>query len=63
MLNDFRCGNCNRLLAQVGAFSEVQVKCTRCGTFNHLKAPSLSLSPVSDFRAARLRAPSIITDR
>lgn len=38
---EVRCGQCQRKLA-VGAFSVLQIKCPRCGTFNHLKAASLS---------------------
>lgn len=52
MLNDFRCGKCNKLLAQVGEYTRIQVKCARCGTLNHLKAASLCLSPLSETIAA-----------
>ncbi|SFJ12597.1 Mu-like prophage protein Com [Pseudomonas argentinensis] len=48
MLNECRCGNCKRLLARVGAFTELQIKCSRCGTLNHVKASSLEHSPLSD---------------
>ncbi|WP_080266814.1 Com family DNA-binding transcriptional regulator [Pseudomonas syringae] len=51
MLKDFRCGQCKRLLARVGEKTELQIKCSRCGTLNHVKAPSLELSPLSDMKA------------
>ncbi|MEE4093413.1 Com family DNA-binding transcriptional regulator [Pseudomonas viridiflava] len=51
MLKDFRCGQCKRLLARVGEKTELQIKCSRCGTLNHAKAPSLELSPLSDMKA------------
>lgn len=38
MLKDFRCGHCNRLLARMGEHTELQIKCARCGTLNHVKA-------------------------
>ncbi|MBT2340639.1 Com family DNA-binding transcriptional regulator [Pseudomonas fluorescens] len=38
MLRDFRCGHCKRLLARVGENTELQIKCSRCGTLNHGKA-------------------------
>ncbi|WP_434681331.1 Com family DNA-binding transcriptional regulator [Pseudomonas sp. R1-18] len=51
MLKDFRCGQCKKLLARVGGKTELQIKCSRCGTLNHVKAPSLKLSPLSDMKA------------
>ncbi|WP_242003045.1 Com family DNA-binding transcriptional regulator [Vulcaniibacterium tengchongense] len=36
-----RCGECARLLAKAAQFAELQIKCPRCGTLNHLKAASL----------------------
>lgn len=36
-----RCGDCARLLAKAAHFAELQIKCPRCGTLNHLKAQSL----------------------
>ncbi|WP_090209635.1 Com family DNA-binding transcriptional regulator [Pseudomonas asplenii] len=51
MLKECRCGKCKRLLARVGGFTELQIKCSRCGTLNHVKAPSLERSPLSDMRA------------
>ncbi|WP_322615928.1 Com family DNA-binding transcriptional regulator [Pseudomonas sp. BIC9C] len=52
MLRDYRCGNCNRLLARMGECTELQIKCSRCGTFNHVKVKSLERSPTSDSNAA-----------
>ncbi|NMY22817.1 Com family DNA-binding transcriptional regulator [Pseudomonas sp. WS 5412] len=51
MLKEFRCGNCKRLLARTGGFTELQIKCSRCGTLNHVKAASLEQSPLSDMKA------------
>lgn len=48
MLKECRCGHCKRLLARVGEYTELQIKCSRCGTLNHVKATSLERSPVSD---------------
>ncbi|MGE4195155.1 MAG: Com family DNA-binding transcriptional regulator [Pseudodesulfovibrio sp.] len=39
MRNEIRCGNCNRLLGKGQAY-EIQIKCPRCGTMNHLIATS-----------------------
>ncbi|WP_426810844.1 Com family DNA-binding transcriptional regulator [Pseudomonas sp. WOUb67] len=41
MLKDIRCGNCNRLLARGTAITQLQSKCPRCGTLNHVKTLSL----------------------
>ena len=41
MLQEARCGSCRRLLAKIGRYDEIQIKCPRCGAFNHLKAESL----------------------
>ncbi|MFP3496186.1 Com family DNA-binding transcriptional regulator [Pseudomonas sp. SIMBA_059] len=51
MLKEFRCGHCKRLLARVGGVTELQIKCARCGTLNHVKATSLERSPLSDIKA------------
>ncbi|WP_081818619.1 Com family DNA-binding transcriptional regulator [Pseudomonas sp. PH1b] len=51
MLKECRCGHCKRLLARVGEFTELQIKCSRCGTLNHVKASSLGQSPMSDMGA------------
>ncbi|NDV18284.1 Com family DNA-binding transcriptional regulator [Pseudodesulfovibrio sp. JC047] len=42
MKNEIRCGNCNRLLAK-GQAVNLQIKCPRCGTLNHLKATSINI--------------------
>lgn len=36
-MKDVRCGNCNKKLAQA-SYIEIQIKCPRCRTLNHLKA-------------------------
>ncbi|WP_313253201.1 Com family DNA-binding transcriptional regulator [Stenotrophomonas sp.] len=38
---NLRCGQCARLLAKASGYSELQIKCPRCGTMNHMKAQSL----------------------
>lgn len=43
MLTEARCGGCHRLLAKIGRYDEIQIKCPRCGALNHLKAASLSI--------------------
>ncbi|WP_373388985.1 Com family DNA-binding transcriptional regulator [Pseudomonas alcaligenes] len=52
-MKDIRCGGCDRLLARVGRFDALQIKCPRCRTLNHLKAESLPDAPSS----ARTEAP------
>nr|WP_312231686.1 Com family DNA-binding transcriptional regulator [Pseudomonas sp.] len=47
MLKECRCGSCKRLLARVGVFTKLEIKCPRCGTLNHLKTESLDLTPLS----------------
>jgi phage FluMu protein Com len=51
MMKDCRCGQCKRLLARVGEYTELQIKCSRCGTLNHVKTASLERSPLSDMKA------------
>ncbi|WP_449433417.1 Com family DNA-binding transcriptional regulator [Pseudomonas putida] len=48
MLRDIRCGNCKRLLARAGGVAQLQIKCSRCGTLNHVRALSPEPSPMSD---------------
>ncbi|MHC8329393.1 Com family DNA-binding transcriptional regulator [Pseudomonas sp. LB1P83] len=52
MLKECRCGNCKRLLVRIGEFTELQIKCSRCGTLNHVKAQSLERSPTSETHTA-----------
>lgn len=37
--HEIRCGKCNRLLAK-GQAHDLEIKCPRCGVFNHLSATS-----------------------
>ncbi|EGH10509.1 hypothetical protein PSYMP_13799, partial [Pseudomonas amygdali pv. morsprunorum str. M302280] len=37
---------------RMGDYTELQIKCSRCGTLNYVKAVSLELSPLSDTDAA-----------
>ncbi|WP_085684101.1 MULTISPECIES: Com family DNA-binding transcriptional regulator [unclassified Pseudomonas] len=39
-MQDIRCGHCCRKRAAASGFTELQIKCPRCRTLNHLKAPS-----------------------
>ncbi|WP_073673012.1 Com family DNA-binding transcriptional regulator [Pseudomonas aeruginosa] len=47
MMQDIRCGQCDRKLAAASGYTEIQIKCPRCRTLNHLKAESLLLPPSS----------------
>ncbi|MGY1949445.1 Com family DNA-binding transcriptional regulator [Pseudomonas pergaminensis] len=47
MMQEIRCGHCGRKLAAVREFTELQIKCPRCRTLNHLKAESLLTPPSS----------------
>ncbi|MBI6854185.1 Com family DNA-binding transcriptional regulator [Pseudomonas cichorii] len=51
MLKDCRCNKCKRLLARLGEYTELQIKCPRCGTLNHVKAASLEKTLVSQSQA------------
>ncbi|WP_083233116.1 Com family DNA-binding transcriptional regulator [Pseudomonas graminis] len=51
MLKDCRCGKCKKLLARIGEMTQLQIKCSRCGTLNHVKATSPELSPLSETNA------------
>ncbi|WP_244160375.1 Com family DNA-binding transcriptional regulator [Pseudomonas graminis] len=35
----------------MGEMTQLQIKCSRCGTLNHVKATSPELSPLSDMNA------------
>ncbi|MDR0700939.1 MAG: Com family DNA-binding transcriptional regulator [Azoarcus sp.] len=37
-----RCGNCNKKLAEAENGAQLNIKCPRCGTLNHVTAPSRS---------------------
>ncbi|MCF5290385.1 Com family DNA-binding transcriptional regulator [Pseudomonas syringae] len=61
MLKEYGCGQCKKLLARMGDYTELQIKCSRCGTLNHVKAASLELSPLSERgTAASLLPPKAI---
>lgn len=40
-MQNLRCGECAKLLARALGYAELQIKCPRCGTLNHMKAESL----------------------
>ncbi|MFI8609520.1 Com family DNA-binding transcriptional regulator [Pseudomonas sp. NPDC077649] len=46
-VKDLRCGGCHRLLAKVGRFDVLQIKCPRCRAINNVKAESLPTAPTS----------------
>ncbi|WP_285432712.1 Com family DNA-binding transcriptional regulator [Pseudomonas sp. fls2-241-R2A-110] len=52
MLKELRCGDCKKLLCKIGKFTEFQIKCSRCGTLNHVKVANLERSPTSELHAA-----------
>ncbi|WP_194790124.1 Com family DNA-binding transcriptional regulator [Pseudomonas sp. UFMG81] len=52
MLHDLRCGQCHKLLARITSASELQIKCGRCRTLNHVKATRFEPSPLSEPPAA-----------
>lgn len=47
MLTECRCGKCNKLLARAGRYSEIQIKCPRCGTLNNMKTDESRAAPES----------------
>ncbi|WP_310285582.1 Com family DNA-binding transcriptional regulator [Pseudomonas peli] len=47
-VKDLRCGGCSRLLAKVGQFDVLQIKCPRCRAINNLRAESLRTAPSND---------------
>ncbi|MGQ5525575.1 Com family DNA-binding transcriptional regulator [Chitinimonas sp. PSY-7] len=38
-MQEVRCGHCHRKLAEA-IYTRLNIKCPRCGTFNHLSATS-----------------------
>ncbi|UCR87498.1 Com family DNA-binding transcriptional regulator [Pseudomonas chlororaphis] len=46
------------MLARIGEYAELQIKCSRCGTLNHVRAASPERSPVSDMSAASAARPN-----
>ncbi|QXI37336.1 Com family DNA-binding transcriptional regulator [Pseudomonas xantholysinigenes] len=52
MFIDLRCGQCHKLLARITPVSELQIKCGRCRTMNHVKATRFEPSPMSEPPAA-----------
>ncbi|WP_254074931.1 Com family DNA-binding transcriptional regulator [Pseudomonas graminis] len=46
-----KCEKRKRLLATVGEMKQLQIKCSRCGTLNHVRASRPELSPLSDMNA------------
>ncbi|AVD91110.1 Com family DNA-binding transcriptional regulator [Pseudomonas sp. SWI36] len=54
MLRDIRCGKCNRLLARAVGVTQLQIKCSRCGTLNQVTAADREVSlAVADQKASR----------
>lgn len=48
MLKEFRCSFCHRLLARVGANSQVEIKCPKCKALNLYRDEAVILSQVPD---------------
>ena len=48
MLKEFRCSFCNRLLAKVGANSQVEIKCPKCKALNLYKDEAVIIYAVPD---------------
>ncbi|MDC6383013.1 Com family DNA-binding transcriptional regulator [Pseudomonas graminis] len=46
-----KCEKRKRLLATVGEMKQLQIKCSRCGTLDPVRATSPELSPLSDMNA------------
>lgn len=43
-LKEIRCGHCNKLLGK-GSAHDLEIKCTRCGTLNHVRDASPCYEP------------------
>ncbi|MCH5278018.1 MAG: Com family DNA-binding transcriptional regulator [Desulfovibrionaceae bacterium] len=43
-LKEIRCGHCNKLLGK-GSAHDLEIKCTRCGTLNHVRDTSPCSEP------------------
>ncbi|MBF0284487.1 MAG: Com family DNA-binding transcriptional regulator [Magnetococcales bacterium] len=50
-MEEVRCGKCGRLLGKAGGFTELEIKCPRCGTLNSIRA----VSPSPERHGASLR--------
>ncbi len=48
MLKEFRCSFCNRLLARVGADSQVEIKCPKCKSLNLFQNEEVIIYGVPD---------------
>ncbi|MDR2306138.1 MAG: Com family DNA-binding transcriptional regulator [Paucimonas sp.] len=58
MFTALRCGQCHKLLARITPASELQIKCGRCRTLNHVKAACFEPSPLSEPLAAPAAVPA-----
>lgn len=38
-----KCRSCDRILAKIGYFNEIEIKCPRCKTINHLSVVNAPL--------------------
>lgn len=54
VLLPIRCGECARLLAKAAQFVDLQIKCPRCGTLNHMKAQTQHYAEVTRTRLLAL---------
>lgn len=57
MLKQFRCKKCNKLLAKISDYSEIEIKCNRCKQLNYY-IYSTSKEKIYDAR----QRPFILTD-
>lgn len=57
IMQDIRCGQCNRLLAK-GEALDLSIKCPRCGAINHVRAAS----PDTESHRAPEKGPSRARD-
>ncbi|MBD8554933.1 Com family DNA-binding transcriptional regulator [Rhizobium sp. CFBP 8762] len=51
-MKNIRCGSCSALLFKAGhgaIANDIEIKCRRCGTFNHLRPlPAQDTEPLTD---------------
>nr|WP_235567269.1 Com family DNA-binding transcriptional regulator [Lysobacter sp. Root604] len=63
ILLPIRCGECARLLAKAASYAELQIKCPRCGTLNHMKAASLPTDRQERFEEGSIDEEPVVAGR